>query len=230
MARGIIYCMTTIVPGLVKIGKTGKENFEQRMYNLERNGYVNVAGLKRRFAIEVDDYEEKEILIHELFSKSNVPNTELFAIDIELVVQLLSSFEGQQVYPKDISKERVFDIATDEIQKSKYTVPEGIYTISDRLKNKKEITKAEMKVKNGKYIVLKGSYCLDVDLNKVDENRIPEERRKAKIENNILTEDIECNSPSTAGWIVLGYANNGWMTWKTQEGKPIDIFRNDKLI
>ena len=27
MARGIIYCMSTIVPGLVKIGKTGKDNF-----------------------------------------------------------------------------------------------------------------------------------------------------------------------------------------------------------
>ena len=44
MAKGIIYCMTTIVPGLVKIGKTGTENFEQRMYNLERNGYSNVTG------------------------------------------------------------------------------------------------------------------------------------------------------------------------------------------
>ena len=62
MARGIIYCMTTIVPGLVKIGKTGKDNFEQRMYTLEHNGYVQVVGLKRRFAIEVDDYDEKEKL------------------------------------------------------------------------------------------------------------------------------------------------------------------------
>lgn len=35
--------MTTVVPGLVKIGKTGSENFEARMYNLERNGYSNVA-------------------------------------------------------------------------------------------------------------------------------------------------------------------------------------------
>lgn len=67
MAKGIIYCMTTIVPGLVKIGKTGSENFEQRMYNLEINGYVNVVGLKRRFAIEVEDYDEKEILIWYLY-------------------------------------------------------------------------------------------------------------------------------------------------------------------
>lgn len=37
MAKGIIYCMTTIVPGLIKIGKTGVNNFEQRMYNLGQN-------------------------------------------------------------------------------------------------------------------------------------------------------------------------------------------------
>lgn len=46
MAKGIIYVMTTVVPGLVKIGKTGSGNYEQRMYNLEHNGYANVVGLK----------------------------------------------------------------------------------------------------------------------------------------------------------------------------------------
>lgn len=48
MSRGILYVMTTVVPGLVKIGKTGSGNFEQRMYGLERNVYFNVVGLKRR--------------------------------------------------------------------------------------------------------------------------------------------------------------------------------------
>ena len=56
------------------------------MYNLERHGYSNVVGLKRRFAIEVDDYSEKETLLDDIFSKSRVPNTELFALDIDLVV------------------------------------------------------------------------------------------------------------------------------------------------
>ena len=44
----------------------------------------------------------------------------------------------------------------------------------------------------------------------------------------ILIKTIECKSPSTAGWIVLGNANNGWLTWKTKDGKSIDIFRNNK--
>lgn len=223
MAKGIIYCMTTIVPGLVKIGKTGSENFEQRMYNLERNGYVNVVGLKRRFAIEVEDYDEKETLIHEIFSKSNVPNTELFAVDIELVVQLLSSLEGKQVFPKSISKEEVFNTATDEIQKdtnkaNKMLIPNGIYYISDKR------IRATMRVEEGKFIVVKGSQCLTCD-----KDWMPEARRNAKIENGILLEDVECNSPSTAGWVVLGTANNGWLTWKTKEGKDINKYRKNSL-
>ena len=224
MPRGIIYCMTTIVQGLVKIGKTGIDNFEQRMYNLERNGYVNVVGLQRRFAIEVDDYDEKETLIHEIFSKSNVPNTELFAVDIELVVQLLSSLEGKQIFPKSISKEEVFNTATDEIQKNtygtnKYLIPNGLYYISEKVKGA-GIVKGTMRVENGKFIVLKESQCLPSN-----KDWLPETRKNAKIENGILMEDVECNSPSTAGWVVLGYANNGWLTWKTKDGKNIDIYR-----
>ena len=50
MSKGIIYIMTTAVPGLIKIGKTGSANFEQRMYNLEHDGYRNVTALKISFA------------------------------------------------------------------------------------------------------------------------------------------------------------------------------------
>jgi hypothetical protein len=219
MAKGIIYCMTTIVPGLVKIGKTGVDNFDSRMYHLEHNGYCNVVGLKRRFAIEVEDYNEKETLLHDIFSKSNVPNTELFALDIELVVQLLSSLDGKQVYPKDISKEDVFDTATDERQinvnsVTKYTVPDGIYHL------KKGSVKATMRVEDKKFIVEKGSQCFPCD-----KDGMPEARKKAKINNGILEEDVVCNSPSTAGWVILGNYNNGWKMWKNSDNKPIDIYR-----
>ena len=56
MAKGIIYLMTTVVSGLIKIGKTGNDQFENRMRFLESNGYANITGLKREFAIEVDGY------------------------------------------------------------------------------------------------------------------------------------------------------------------------------
>lgn len=54
---------------------------------------------------------------------------------------------------------------------------------------------------------------------------MPEARRNAVIENGILQKDVPCNSPSTAGWVVLGRANNGWSVWKNSEGKPIDVYR-----
>lgn len=114
MAKGIIYVMSTVVDGLIKIGKTGSNNFESRMYNLEHDGYRNVVGLRRQFAIEVDDYDEKERLLDNIFSKSQVPNTELFALDIQLVIQLLSSFEGRVVYPPCETKDEIFDEAVEK--------------------------------------------------------------------------------------------------------------------
>jgi len=54
MAKGIIYIMSTAVSGLVKIGKSGTSNYQERMRALEANGCYNVAGLKRFFAIELD--------------------------------------------------------------------------------------------------------------------------------------------------------------------------------
>ena len=110
MSEGILYLMTTVVNGLIKIGKT--ENYESRMKHLENNGYFNVSGLKRSFAIKVDNYEEKETMLHNIFSKSQIGNSELFSLDIDLARQLLSSFDGEIVYPKE-DKEEIFINATD---------------------------------------------------------------------------------------------------------------------
>lgn len=49
--------MSTVVSGLIKIGKTTIAQFENRMRYLESNGYANITGLKREFAIEVDGYD-----------------------------------------------------------------------------------------------------------------------------------------------------------------------------
>lgn len=99
MAKGVIYIMTTIVPSLIKIGKAETDNFERRMYTLENRGY-----LKRRFAIEVENCDEKETLLYKIFSRSRIPDTELFALDVDIAVQLLSSFEGRQIFPKTETK------------------------------------------------------------------------------------------------------------------------------
>jgi hypothetical protein len=107
--KGVIYIMTTAVSGLIKIGQSGTLNFQERMRFLEANGYYNVSGLKRFFAIEMDDYQEKERLLHEIFNKQQIGDSELFALDYDLVRQLLLSFEGKVVYPKDVNKEKEFN-------------------------------------------------------------------------------------------------------------------------
>ncbi len=221
MAKGIIYVMTTVVPGLIKLGKTGSDNFESRMYHLERNGYSNVVGLQRKFAIEVDDYDEKEKLLDDIFSKSRVPNTELFALDIDLVIKLLSSFEGKKIYPKDKTKEEIFDQAENElkIKADSDNIPDGTYYLERNLKGFGKVTgKAE--VEDGIFKVLKGSIC-----GPSKDGFVPEIRKNVNIQNNILMEDVVCSSPSAAGWVVIGRSNNGWSEWKDKKGKKIDSFR-----
>lgn len=107
--KGIVYIMTTMVSGLIKIGKAGTKNYKERMRFLEANGYHNVTGLKRFFAIELEDYDDKESLLHEIFSKYQVGDSELFALDCELAKQLLLVFDGKVVYPENVDKEREFD-------------------------------------------------------------------------------------------------------------------------
>ena len=40
-------------------------------------------------------------------------------------------------------------------------------------------------------------------------------------------EDVYCNSPSTAGLLVIGKRNNGWFEWKDEKGRKIDLFRKN---
>ena len=104
--------MTTTVTGLIKIGKTRSDQYEERMRYLENNGYWNITGLKRFFAISVDQYGDKEKLLHEIFSKSRVEDSELFALDPDLVMELMLAFAGDVVYPKSIDKEKEFEKVT----------------------------------------------------------------------------------------------------------------------
>ena len=216
MAKGVLYIMTTIVDGLIKIGKTKIDQFDNRMYNLEHNGYCNVTGLKRNFAIEVDDYDEKEALLHKIFDKSRVPNTELFALDVNLAVLLLSSLEGTQIYPQISvqTKSDVFTTAAESVGDA--SIPEGTYSLKRKIKsyNNKEI-KASMKAENGKFIVLAGSDICHIgadDISKAMQDR----RKKAKVTDGKLMKDEVFNSSSMAAMFVIGYRSNGLVVWKDQ--------------
>ena len=38
--------------------------------------------------------------------------------------------------------------------------------------------------------------------------------------------DIVCSNPSSAGWVVIGKSNNGWVEWKDMKGNSIEIYRD----
>lgn len=223
MARGIIYVMSSCVDGLVKIGKTNLEGFEQRMSHIERDGYHRISVLKREFAIEVEDYDEKEKLLHEIFSKSRVGESELFSIDLNLVKQLMASLDGKVVYPTDENKAEIFEKATEEIDVKKGIIPNGIYTLETNIRETNEVIKATMQVEDGK-IILKSGSQISSSLQKKKMGWM-KDRSLLKIENNIIIEDYVCTSPSMAAAIVTGHNKNGWVSWKNSNGDLIDIYR-----
>ena len=100
MAKGILYIMTTAVEGLIKIGSTETNKYQGRMRKLERDGYYNITGLNRFFAIEVKDYKSKEQLLRNVFSTHRVGDikSELFSLNVNLVQDLLLAFEGRVAY------------------------------------------------------------------------------------------------------------------------------------
>ena len=228
MSKGIIYLMTTAVPGLVKIGKTGSKNYDQRMNELEHNGYRNVTALKREFAIEVDDYDEKEKLLHTIFEKSQLSDTELFAIDVNIAKQLLSSFEGRMIFPDPNSetKNEVFGEAVDR-SKGKL-IPDGKYTLKKNKKSDHRVVKATAIIKNGSGIIKKGSIVgisEDVGVSK----KAQEARKNMLIDTDgNLLEDYELgeSTPSFASDVVVNGCTNGWEDWKNSKGNAVNIYRS----
>lgn len=224
MSRGIIYVMTTVVPGLIKIGKTRTRNFEQCMNNLEYDGYRNVTGLKRAFAIEVDEYDEKEALLHNIFEKSRLSDTELFAVDINTVTQLLSAFDGTVIFPEK-TKDAVFNEAAETRDN---TIPDGEYYFERKKKSENNrIIKASALIKNGEWTLLKGS-VLATSESKGISAKAKEIRQSVPIRpDGVLTENFYLGEvlPSLVSNIVLYGSSDGWVDWVDKDGRPLDYFR-----
>lgn len=224
MSKGIIYVCSTAVEGLIKIGRT--TDFQKRMKILEDNGYRNVAGLKRQFAIEVDNHEDIEQLLDDLFAKSRVGNTELFSLDLNKIIQLLSSFSGKQIYPTDETKQEVFVKATEIVHNK--MIPDGEYSLSRTIKEINQTVKAQMTVENGKFILKKGSIIAPYKIYKTPTWIAA--RKDMRLDNNAnLLEDVECSSPSMAAALVVGQAANGWTSWKNTNNQLIDIYRQNDI-
>lgn len=221
MAKGVIYICSTVVDGLIKIGKTS--DFESRMKLLESNGYRNVTGLKREFAIEVENYDALELLIQRLFSKSRVGNTELFTMDLNDAIYLLSSMSGKQIYPENETKEEVSNEAAENVRTA--FLPDGIYTIAYKMRKDGIAPHGIMAVQDGKATLQKGAVVAPLS-EKADKN-LKAKIKELRIEDNTLMEDVVDVSVSMAASIVAGFNENGWRKWTDEKGITIDSYRNN---
>lgn len=223
--KGIIYIMSTAVNGLVKIGQTKTEQYNERMRFLESNGYRNVTGLKREYAIEVSEYKNKEKMLHEIFSKSRISDTELFALDKDIVLQLLSSFDGKVIFPVNENKEEIFENATENVESK--LIPNDTYYFEKQKKSDNRTVKVSAKVDNGKWTILKDSIIgIKEDKGVSQKARMTRENMKFNDQGKLL-EDFELGqcTPSFAGAVIMNQSINGWTDWHDKNGNQLDIYR-----
>ena len=96
MSRGKIYIMTNdAMPNYIKIGRT-TSTLEQRMKELDTTGVP--LPFRCHYAVEVDDHETKEKLIHDGFADHRVrQNREFFELAPERAMAILKALGGQEV-------------------------------------------------------------------------------------------------------------------------------------
>lgn len=96
MSRGKIYIMTNdAMPGYIKIGRT-TTTLEQRMKDLDTTGVP--LPFRCHYAVEVDDHEAKEKLIHDGFADHRVrQNREFFELAPERAMAILKALGGKEI-------------------------------------------------------------------------------------------------------------------------------------
>lgn len=227
--KGVIYIMSTAVNGLIKIGRTMTRQFDERMRYLEKHGYYNVTGLKREFAIELVGYEEKEQMLHTIFQKSQIGKSELFALNKDNAIQLLTSFDGDVIFPVNENKNDIFENVTENIVSK--SIPNGLYYFKKQKKSDNKIVSVTAQVENGIWTILKGS-IIGIIEDKGVSQKAKNTREYMKFDKNgLLLENIvlgEC-TPSFAGTLIMNGSINGWTDWYDKSGNQLCIYKEKNL-
>jgi hypothetical protein len=154
-----------------------------------------------------------------------VSDTELFALDVNDAVQLLSSFDGTVVFPKTETKGQIFTDAVDN--STGKLIPNGTYKFRKKKMSDNKVVTATADVDNGRWTLLKGSV-----LGMVEDVGVSQKAKAVRASLPLdttgkLLEDYdlgEC-SPSHAGAVVMNQSNNGWDDWKNSQGQPVKMYR-----
>ncbi len=97
---GIVYAATNpLMPGLVKIGGTSRDNVQARLDELFSTGVP--APFTCEIARRVDRYAEVESALHTIFEPSRVPSgREFFQVTLDQVAAALELAGGEDVTPQ----------------------------------------------------------------------------------------------------------------------------------
>lgn len=200
MSKGYVYIMTTAVDGIIKIGRS--DNWTRRCQDqLESNGYKNMNGLKTYFVAKVDNQEEIESIMHDIFRESRVSNFEMFAVDKDRARRVLSKM-GEQVYPEENKVSTNTNIKT--TNESKY------FDFWTKFNNEVNKSKSNIKVKTANfnknyYVQSKNKMYFTIILKDSDiEIRIGSDF-KALFNSNMLAKLSEINSLSTLTFTDTSY-------------------------
>lgn len=132
MKKGILYILTNeSMPGLIKIGRT--TNIKQRLQSLDTTGVPTP--FKLHYAIEVENYEEREKLIHQGLSEHRIrQNREFFKFEPESARALLQAIGGKEVDLEYIGI--AIDSEGREVETEEYTnrLPQAPVSTFDMLK------------------------------------------------------------------------------------------------
>ena len=102
MDKGIIYILTNdSMPGLIKIGITNRP-IRERLKELDSTELPTPFNLY--YAIEIDNYKQKEKLIHKAYAKDRIRlNREFFKVEPENATALLKAVGGKEIDPSNIN-------------------------------------------------------------------------------------------------------------------------------
>ena len=101
---GIVYVLTNPeMPGLVKIGKTSRDEVEERLKELYSTGVP--VPFECEYAARVEDSAKTEKAFHTAFGPYRInPNREFFRIDPEQAIEVLTLLANEDVTP-NVQKE-----------------------------------------------------------------------------------------------------------------------------
>lgn len=185
-----------------------RNDFKKRIkeYLSPQKGYSNIIELL------------KDKFISEGFDDS-VISTELNNLNINI------SFEALK--PKELKEDKSKYATLPQKIKKQHSIPNKVeINIEFYIKNKKGVNAKALYLENGMMRVLAGSEFMSKQQSSFTEHIVLAEVEKVvelKSDNIYrLLEDFDFTTPSQASKVMTGTSTNGWVVWKTSEGKTLD--------